>query len=279
MGDKLRWMSIFGTGFSPEWMFVLLGKTIELQQLMQCPVNWDADTLTENWERSILHLDWLHCLAERMTEGSDIPVTPEEYDDLLEDTEVTYELDHLLVNLRLRRPEAVELYMKRAGRLAGLAFMTPAEHGKHFRATVPKEEVAVRSKDGPSLFWVNYSSEQLKSTFWVWFQMYFDSALADESSNFFVHPMIVYDRVNEPDEDLYDTPVGRLWQRFLSRTSLRICMNTLLPVGACDGELTSFLCYDIHIDAKTAHCYPVSEAEAQRIMEGGEVVINDWLNC
>lgn len=206
-------------------------------------------------------------------------MTPEEYDDLLDDTGDTYELDQLLSNLGLRRDDAVKLYMTRAGRLAGLAFLTPAEHGKHFRATVPREEVAVRSKEGPSLFWVNYSSEQLKSTFWVWFQMYFDSMLADESGNFFIYPMIVYDRVIKPGEDLYNTPVGKLWQKFLSHTSLRICMDTLQPVGACDGDLTSFLCYDIHIDAKTAHCYPVSETEAQRIMEGGEVVINDWLNC
>jgi hypothetical protein len=56
-------------------------------------------------------------------------------------------------------------------------------------------------------------------------------------------------------------------------------MNTLQPVGACDGELTSFLCYDIHIDAKIVHCYPVSEADAKRIMDGGEIVVNDWLSC
>jgi hypothetical protein len=260
-------------------MLDLSAKTVELHQLMRCPVNWEADTLTENWEWSILHLDWLHCLEERIPDGSDIPVTPEEYDDLLGDPKDAYELDHLLINLRLRRPEAVELYMKRAGRLAGLTFMTPAEHGKHFRATVPKDEVAMRSKDGPSLFGVTYSSERLKSTFWTWFQMFFDSAVAYESNNFFVSHMIVYNCVNEPDGELYGNPVGKLWQKFLTLTNLRICMDTLRPVGACDGELTSFLCYDIHIDAKTAHCYPVSEAEAQRIMGGGEVVMNDSLNC
>lgn len=261
----------------------MLDRRIELQQLMECPVNWDAETLEENWEWSTLHLDWLYCLRERVAEGTDVPVTPEDYDELFEDTDDTYELDQLLINLRIRRPEAVELYMKRGGRLSGLTFMTPAEHGKHFRATVPKEQVAERSKDGPSLFWVNYSSEQLKSTFWVWFQMYFDSVLVDESSNFFVSPMIVYGQINdsdnEPDKDLYHTPVGKLWQKFLNDTNLRICMNTLQPVGACNGKLSSFLCYDIHIDAKTVHCYPVSEAEAERIMEGGEVVKNDWLNC
>ena len=245
---------------------------------MKCPVNWEIETLTEDWEWSILHLDWLHCLEERVAEGADIPVTPEEYDDLLEDAD-TYELDHLISNLRLRRSQAVELYLRRAGRLAGLSFLTPAEHGKHFRATVRKDEVAERSNGGPSLFWMNYSGTDLKSTFWIWFRMFFDSVLAEESDNFFLHPTIVYDRVNDPNEKLYDTPAGRLWQKFLTLTNLRICMNTLRPVGACEGNLTSFLCYDIHIDAKVAHCYPVSEGEAHQIMDGGEIVINDWLNC
>ncbi len=167
----------------------MFGEKIELEQLMRCPVDWDAQTQIENWEWSILQLDWLYCLHEQLAEGTDIPVIPEEYEDLFEDA---YELEHLLINLRLRRPEAVDLYMKRAGRLAGLTFMTPEAHGKHFRATVAKEDVAQRSNDGPSLFWVNYSSDQLKSTFWIWFQTYFDSELAWESNNFFVHPLIVY---------------------------------------------------------------------------------------
>jgi hypothetical protein len=257
----------------------LRGKTIELHELMRCPVNWEADTLTENWEWSILDLDWIHCLEERIPDGSDVPVTPEDYDELIDDPNNTYELDHLLINLRLRRSEAVVLYMKRAGRLAGLTFMTPAEHGKHFRATVPKDEVVLRSTGGPSLLWVNYSSERLKSTYWTWFQMFFDSILTSENGNFLISPMIMYDSINEPEGELYDTPMGKLWQKFLSLTNLRICMDTLQPVGACEGELTSFLCYDVHIDAKIAHCYPVSKAKAEQIMEGGEIVINDCLNC
>lgn len=61
------------TGFLPGRMFDLRGKKLELQRLMQCPVNWNAETLTGNWEWSILHLDWFHCLTERMTEG---PIYP-----------------------------------------------------------------------------------------------------------------------------------------------------------------------------------------------------------
>ena len=60
----------------------MLGKRIELERLMRCPVTWDAETQIENWDWSILHLDWLHCLHVRLPEGSDIPVLPQEYDDL-----------------------------------------------------------------------------------------------------------------------------------------------------------------------------------------------------
>lgn len=261
----------------------MLGKQLELDQLMRCPVDWEAETHIENWEWSIVHLDWLHCLSERMAEGTDIPVTPDDYDQLFEDPRDTYELDQLLINLRLRRPEAVDLYGRRAGRLAGLNFMSPADHGKHFRATVSKEEVADQTRYGPSLFWVNYHSDLLKSTFWGWFQMFFDSVLWDQSSPFCIDPMIVYGRVNDEDnesaEDLRHTPMGKLWQRFIHDTNLRICMNTLQPVGACDGQLTSFLCYDLHIEAKTVHCYPVSKEEAKRMMQDGEIIGNDALNC
>ena len=80
---------------------MLAGKT-ELEQLMRCPVNWDRETGIENWEWSLLHLDWLHCLGEQFPEASDVPVTPEDYEGIFEDS---YEHDHLLKNLRVYRPK------------------------------------------------------------------------------------------------------------------------------------------------------------------------------
>jgi hypothetical protein len=155
-------------------------------------------------------------------------------------------------------PPRLEQYMERAGRVSDLNFLTPTDQGKHFRATLSKEDVDEASTDGPSLFWVNYNSDRLKSIVWTWFQVYFDSLLAEESSSFFVYPMIVYRRLNdpdnEPDEDLRNTPVGRLWQKFLKETNLRLCMNTLQPLGACHGVLTSYLGYGVHMDAKTVQC-------------------------
>lgn len=97
-----------------------------------------------------------------------------------------------------------------------------------------------------------------------------DAVHVVEIYNHYVLPSTITfnDSDNEPDEDLYHAPVGKLWQKFLNDTKLRICMNTLQLMGACNGELSSFLYYEIHVDAKTVHCYQVSEAEAERIMEG-----------
>jgi len=89
--------------------------------------------------------------------------------------------------------------------------------------------------------------------------------------------MIMYGSLTEPEEYFYNTPLGKLWQKFLTIPNLRIAMNTANPIGASEGDPTSFLCYDIHIDARLAHAFPVSEAKAHQIMEDGEVQINDWL--
>jgi hypothetical protein len=101
--------------------------------------------------------------------------------------------------------------------------------------------------------------------------------MSDASLNFFVSPMIMYGSLTEPEEYFYNTPLGKLWQKFLTLPCLRIAINTVNPIGASEGEPTSFLCYAIHIDARVAHAFPVSEAEAQRIMGGGDVQIADSL--
>jgi hypothetical protein len=67
--------------------------------------------------------------------------------------------------------------------------------------------------------------------------------------------------------------------KFIEVPHLRICIDTLRTIDGCNGEPSHFLCYDLHIDGKIIHCYPVSEAEANRIMGDAEVEICDGLNC
>jgi hypothetical protein len=238
----------------------------KLEELMKCPIDWKLQTLMEDWDWSLMELDWRYCLAEKVHERTDLPFNDFEYSLIEEDPG---ERDHLIEMLELRRPEAKELYLERAGRLNGLRFQSPRENGKHFKPWLKREDIPGATKDGPSLFWEDYSGGRLQGAFWTWFRMFFD----------FIPDNWRYMRLTDPQEDLYQSPVGTIWRRFLNEPSLRIAMDTLQPLGASDGELTHFVCYDIHIGAKTAHCFPVPEAKAKEIMGDASLLINDGLNC
>jgi hypothetical protein len=68
---------------------------------------------------------------------------------------------------------------------------------------------------------------------------------------------------------------ARLWRKFLSASHLRIVVDTLKPIGASSGEMTTLICYDLHIDSKTVHCYPVSGDDSRIIMDGGYALLDD----
>jgi hypothetical protein len=238
----------------------------ELEELMKCPVDWKAKLQSDDWFLRLPHLDWYYSFAQHAVDGEDLPLHPDEFDEIYEDPE---ELRSLLVNLRDRRPKAESLYMKRAGRLGDLLFMTPSQHGKHFRAARSEASALAESYKGISLFFKDHSSIRLEETFWCWFLLVFDNVL----------DYYEYEDFLDPNEDLYKTPQSALWRRFLSDSNLRICTDTIQPVGACNGERTSFLCYDIHIDTRIVHCYPISRPEACRMMGTLDIPGNDALNC
>jgi hypothetical protein len=79
--------------------------------------------------------------------------------------------------------------------------------------------------------------------------------------------------------ELSNIPEATLWNKFLSKDSLRICLDTIRPIGATDGKPTSFICFDIHFGAKLVHLYPVSEDEAKSIMGDCELFWDDSFNC
>lgn len=238
----------------------------ELEELMRCPVDWSTQFESEAWSWSLPFLDWYHCIVENAVDETEIPSFPHDYEYYQEDPVA---MGRLLMNLKLRRRAAEEMYKKRAQRLYGLRFMTPAEHGKHFGRGLSREDVLSRSKNRPSLFWEDYSSARLKQTFWCWFETNFDIV-----TNF-----AEYEDFVDPESDEYRTPEAQLWRRFLENHSVRICIDTLLPVGASEGELTSFLCYDVNFDTKIVHCFPVRMAEARLIMGEAQVLPIDALNC
>jgi hypothetical protein len=244
-----------------------MGTVIKLEDLVKCPLDWEKKFGPDAWWLSLPQLDWYYSFAQHAVDYSELPLDLPQVDIDYEDPE---ELRRLLANISDRRPAAEKLYMTRAGRLYDLTFMTPAEHGKHFAARMTEKDALERSREtGISFFFKNYSSADLERAFWAWFWLTFQN----------VQSYGEYEEFLDPEAELSKSPEAALWHRLLSETGLRICTDTLLPVGACNGEPTSFLCYDMHFGSKTAHCIPVSEAEAKRIMGDLEILGNDALNC
>jgi len=244
----------------------------EMDELMRCPVDWSTQFHSEAWSWSLPYLDWYYCVAKNAVDETEVRFWADEM--MREWLRESYSQDpvamkRLFMNLKLRRGAAEDLYKKRAQRLYGLQFMTPEEHGKHFAGKMSQEEVLARSKNRPSLFWENYSSVRLKQTFWSWFETNFD----------IVTNYAEYADFMNPESDQYRTSEARLWRRFLENHSVRICMDALQPVGASKGKLTSFLCYDLNVDTKTVHCFPIGEGDAKLIMCDSAVLAIDTLNC
>jgi hypothetical protein len=210
----------------------------------------------------ILQLDWHYCLA-KYAESDGRPCS-DEYQWYYDDPDAP---DWVQAQIKVSRDAAAALYKKRVGSLHSLRFMTPAEYDKHYSAGLSREQITRSSKNGDSLCLENYSGARLQDTFWSWFHLFFDIVTTDAEYMEFVNP----------EGAAYSTPEAKLWRRFLG-SKVRICMNTLQPVGASKGELTSFLCYEVNIDGKFAHCYPVPDAEAKRIMGDCGILIIDALN-
>ena len=241
----------------------------KLEQLMACPVDWSPEfPHDEAWRSSFPYLDWYYCLSQCAVDGDDLPYYPEDFEWFSDPPE---ELQRVIINLDERRPSAVELYMRRAGRLKGLTFLRPTDHGKHFVGDVDLEELKRRTQRGPSLFLSNYESDRLEQSFWYWVQMYFEVS----QSRFDLSPPLQYQHFMKPESEQYSTPEARLWRGFLIVPHMRIVLNTIKPVGASSGQMTSFICYDVHLDSKIVHCYPVSEADAKVIMGNGDVFVDD----
>jgi hypothetical protein len=239
-----------------------------LRQLLACPPTW-YDSSGEDWVTTILELDWYYSLAQHAIDGDDLPFDPYEFEEYAGD-EDSVEREHLKKNLEMRRPEAERTFATRAGRLIGLRFMRPSEQKKHFNASWSHHQVTAESTKGTSYLFQDFESERLERTFWEFLHLTFMEYLQAPND---------YEEFVKPGGTLANIPEAALWHRFLNTESLRICLDTIRPIGATDGVPTSFLCFDIHFGAKLAHIYPVSEQEAKSIMGSCELLRYDGLNC
>ena len=179
------------------------------------------------------------------------------------------DLEIVVHDLSLRRETTEQMYKKRAGRLVGLTFLTPSEHGKHFVPNLSEAKILERTRDRPSLFFKNHSSADLRSAFWQWFFWFFGTISCHEE----------YEEMITPGTKLYGSSRGRHWDRFIRNHELRICMENAKPIGGCEGEQSAFLCFDIHIGSRRIHCYPVTQSEALRILGSDGVELIQSLSC
>jgi hypothetical protein len=233
----------------------------KLRELLRCPLDWTSVT-NHPFEGSVLEGDWQYAVGAMAVDPDDIPFDEEWIETHFDDWDVAHAVD-VLTN---RRDETIDFYKtKCAPRLHKLNFVTPAEHGKHYKIGFSRNQIISRTRNRPSLFLENYASADLRQWFWDWFINYFDWY----SDRHYLHAIM------DPDQEEYNEEDAKLWRRLLSEPHTRLSWSFDDPIGASKGALTNFICYDIHIDTATAHCYPVSEEDAKEIMIDAELVNSD----
>jgi hypothetical protein len=227
---------------------------------MKCPADWESETGLKDFDYGPVEHNWYYAFA-REAVAEEEGLICDIVDDILIDDDDP-ELPELVKNAEFRRPRVVERYFREGGRLAGLEFITASKFGKHFIAKMGRREIIRRIDQGPSLFFKDHNENDLQQAFWLWFLDFF----------YFCNSLYEYREILS-DDRLIDHPRYRFWQSFLDDHSIRICFDVNGPVGASAGQETNFICFDVHMDAKRVHAYPVTGAEASKVMGEGNVVV------
>jgi hypothetical protein len=237
----------------------------EMKKLTACPIDWETETGRLDWRESVLEFDWqrtlIQCVSQYAVRAEELELNP----DLLDILGAEPEPDIVIENLKPGWKKAEKAYKEQAGRLRSLEFQTPSEYGKHFVAGLDRAKTLSRTRNSDSLFFKNYSSAETKNVFWTWFFQFFDPVALPED----------YEDLVTPDTNQYRSPQGRFWKKFLHCHHLRICMEARSLIGACEGEETSFVCFDVHIGSKTVHCFPISRTEALKMMGDDGIIFVD----
>jgi hypothetical protein len=228
-----------------------------IKAIIRCPIAWSDVSKIEDFEPRWLLLDWYASLTKFAVSSDEAAIFSDmaEFEDLLINDE--NDLD-TLKNIEWRMPEATALYRAKSGRLSSLEFLKPSTQGKHFRPGLSVSQILKLSKRGPSLFFRDISQLELKIAFWTWFDGFFWTSLG-------------LDDFIEMKSDKDDEAQFHVWNCFMTDHQKRIAVNARTIIGASNGEATSRVCFDLHLDSRTVHAYPVSELESTDIMQGGWV--------
>ena len=131
-----------------------------------CPINWPRETGHPLIDR--LELEWLNAIRTTAV-SSDEAVIAQEILYPHPSTTSDDELTPAIINMTLRRQEAIDLYMTGAGKLQGLDFLRPSYNGKHFKPWTRESDILNWSMSSYSLFLEDHTPSAIQKTFWMWF--------------------------------------------------------------------------------------------------------------
>jgi hypothetical protein len=231
----------------------------EAARLLTCPIDWSSIAAEDRDQCRWLYLDWFRCIYE-------VAVSVDEHA-VVSDMADHEEFDHrvtasVVTNLRDRDNEAQMRFKKAASlRLSRLTFVAPSEQQRHFKRNLGRAEIMSRSIGGPSLFFSDYTSDQVRKAFWSWL-------LSELGTDMLLHEFI--QKVSKGEMDEWDTIIGlperrELWNKFRDESHFRMAVNNMADIGAVNGKTTQVICFDIAIESAVVHFYPINKAEAEII--------------
>lgn len=237
-------------------------------QALRCPVDWDELDLTLDTTGNIAWLDWYHCCSVVSVSVSEQSVISDIVDHgtpmmLAGNAQA---LESVLVNLTEQRRHAVKMYHERGGRLGLRTFLRPSmQNGKHFRPGISRDRATEFSRNGPSLFFDYHSTSALLASFWDWAGTYLDPTGQDPT----LATYAAWLRSDSGSSDTHRASIAR--DLILRKDAVRVAFDVGHPIGASGGSETRHVCFEIA--SLQSHAYPVSPAEAQRLMGSGPVLL------
>ncbi|MCG8642025.1 MAG: hypothetical protein MI862_20040, partial [Desulfobacterales bacterium] len=169
------------------------------------------------------------------------------------------EIRSLTHNLADRVGVATDRYNSGLGRLAGMEFLRPSEHdsGKHSPANASYDEVVERSRKGPSLFFKNVESRDLRALFWGWFSNTLDAPNLDSTRIWDGRNCAFVEDGGELDQSRF-----AIWQKLRASNQLRIGIDCRTEVGGSEGRVTRCVLLDMNFDSSVIHAFPVTREKA-----------------
>lgn len=226
---------------------------LRIRQLLSCPVIWPREPWTPEM-RDLLVCRWRETCEQFQLSDElscfNILDESDEYDESRTDVQSVGTLGGLqwdCDNIEQWIARARQKYLSETRRFWDLVVAGPKLHAKHYPGPAMTEADIMRAtqKHAISLLYPGISPSVLSEVLWEGL-----GALAGHAQQ-------------KPSQQLTE-----FWRSVFSFSRFRIAFDMMNPVGACYGELSTYLCFEVDASAAVAHAYPVSRPEAEEIAQG-----------